>query len=221
MRRFLRPLPSNDIHDPVDTNRILLEEVNALDQHRQDEVAEKLAILWRCFADEFGSPADFHNQPRIRQDAYIAKFERVATRSTAVRHSANGHLHYSVALMWQFLLITRDGVRQPSALSLSNKVAALVDHAHDRAVRARRSHFVDALSASLLAPTSVSPEGMADHSLEFQAETREFEAGRDGEKTPSHTAGGSSRQRSRETYRREGERWMRRRRVPSARRNLH
>ena len=211
MLRFLKPSTPNDAQEPPDDNRLILDEFSTLDQHRQDEVAEKLAVLWQCFIDEFGDPASFHDQPQTTQDAYIAKFERMAARSTPVRHSASGHLHYSVALMLRFLLIARDGARQQSALDLSGTVAALVNRARDRESQARRTFLVDAISASLEPPEVVNTQVIVDHSMEFHPRDP-LRAGQASENVRPQPDGTSAGRGTTVIYMREGERWTRRRR---------
>jgi hypothetical protein len=169
MLSFLKRSRRDDIQDSVDANRVLLDEFVALDQPRQDEAAEKLAVLWHCFVEVFGSPDKFHGEPRTVQDDYIAKFERVAARSEHVKHEEKGHLHYSVALMLQFLVAARDNDRRQSALDLSAFVADRINRARERQLETTRSQLVDALSRTLEnASEPVSTEVMVDHSLEFQ-----------------------------------------------------
>jgi hypothetical protein len=145
-----------------------LDEFIALDPSRQDEAAEKLAVLWHCFVEVFGSPGKFHGEPRTVQDAYITKFERVAARSRHVSHTEKGHLHYSVALMLQFLIAARDNDRRKSALDLSQFVADLINRVRERQLETTRDHLVDALSKSLeKSSDSPSTDLMVDHALEF------------------------------------------------------
>jgi hypothetical protein len=168
MLSFLRRAQQDAVQDVIDENRILLDEFSALDQARQDEAAEKLAVLWHCFVEVFGSPGKFHGEPRTVQDAYIVKFERVAARSRHVTHSENGHLHYSVALMLQFLIAARDNDRRQSALDLSQFVADLINRVRERQLETTRDHLVDALSKSLeKSSESPSTDLMVDHALEF------------------------------------------------------
>ena len=89
---FLKRFRPDEVPHDVDENRVRLDEFIALDQYRQDDAAEKLAVLWHCFVEVFGSPGKFHGEPRTVQDAYIAKFERVAARSRYVTHTEKGHL---------------------------------------------------------------------------------------------------------------------------------
>ena len=168
MLSFLKRLSPDEVPDVIDENRVLLDEFIALDPSRQDDAAEKLAVLWHCFVEVFGSPGKFHGEPRTVQDAYIAKFERVAARSRHVKHTENGHLHYSVAFMLQFLIAARDNDRRRSALDLSEFVADLINGVRERQLETTRSHLVDALSKSL-ANSSESPstDVMVDHSIEF------------------------------------------------------
>ena len=152
----------------VDENQVLLNEFNGLDQSRQDEVAEKLAVLWHCFIEVFGNPARFHGEARTAQDAYIAKFERVAARSFPVRHSEKGHLHYSVAFMLRFLLAARDDDRRQSALDLSSHVAGLINRVRDRQLEATRNSIAETLSRPMKDSSAGLSTGMvADRSLEF------------------------------------------------------
>jgi hypothetical protein len=167
MVSVMRRSPAED-EDALDQNRFLLDELGALDTSRRDEAAEKLAGLWHCFVEVFGSPAQFRREPRAVQDAYIAKFERVASRSFPVRHSENGHLHYSVALMLRFLISARDDDRQQSALDLSNHVAGLINRVRDRQLEATRKSIADALSKPMPTSTGIGSTGMvADNSLAF------------------------------------------------------
>ena len=88
-------------------------------------------------------------------------------------HTEKGHLHYSVALMLQFLIAARDNDRRQSALDLSQFVADLINRVRERELETTRSHLVDALSKSLEnSSESVSSEVMVDHSIEF-SETEE------------------------------------------------
>jgi hypothetical protein len=168
MLSFLKRAQQDEVQDVIDENRILLDEFIALDQARQDEAAEKLAVLWHCFVEVFGSPGKFHGEPRTVQDAYILKFERVAARSRHVKHTEKGHLHYSVALMLQFLIAARDNDRRQSALDLSEFVADLINRVRERQLETTRSHLVDALSKSLEnSSESLSTEVIVDHSIEF------------------------------------------------------
>src|SRR4051794_29218659 len=105
------------------------------------EAADQLAVLWQCFVDEFKNPAAFQREHKANQDAYIAKFERVAAQTEEVKHAEKGHFHYGIALMLRFLLVARDGARQQSALALSGRVASLINGARDRQLAARRSHL--------------------------------------------------------------------------------
>jgi hypothetical protein len=168
MLSFLRRSRHDEVKDRVDENRVLLDEFIALDQSRQDEAAEKLAVLWHCFVEVFGSPGKFHGEPRTVQDAYIAKFEQVAARSRHVTHTEKGHLHYSVALMLQFLIAARDNDRRQSALDLSEFVADLINRVRERQLETTRSHLLDALSKSLEnSSESPSTDVIVDHSIEF------------------------------------------------------
>src|SRR4051812_22790794 len=90
MLSFLRSPRPDEVHEVNDDNRALLDEFAALGAIRQNEAADHLAVLWQCFVDEFGSPAEFQRKPRAEQDGYIAKFERVAARTTAVKHGERG-----------------------------------------------------------------------------------------------------------------------------------
>jgi len=165
---FLKRLRPDEVPHDVDENRVLLNEFIALDQSRQDDAAEKLAVLWHCFVEVFGSPGTFHGEPRTVQDAYIAKFERVAERSRHVTHTEKGHLHYSVALMLQFIIAARDNDRRQSALDLSEFVADLINRVRERQLETTRSHLVDALSKSLEnSSESPSTDVMVDGSIEF------------------------------------------------------
>src|SRR5215212_6805846 len=107
MLSFLKSARHDEVQEPLDENRVLLDEFAALDAIQQNEAADQLAILWQCFVDEFKNPAAFHREPKAEQDNYIAKFERVAARTEEVKQSQKGHLHYSIALMLQFLLVAR------------------------------------------------------------------------------------------------------------------
>jgi hypothetical protein len=161
----------------LDANRVLLEEFAALDPSRQGEAAEKLAVLWHCFVEVFGSPAQFQHEPRAVQDAYIAKFEHVVSRSAHVRHSETGHLHYSVALMLRFLLAARDDDRRPSALDLSSHVASLINRVRDRQLEATRNSIAETLSKPMPSAAAMGSTGMlADNSLEFPATADEADA---------------------------------------------
>src|SRR5215213_1814948 len=162
---------------PADKNRVLLDEFAALAPSRQDEAAEKLAVLWHCFAEVFGSPAQFQREPRAVQDAYIAKFEHVASRSVHVRHSETGHLHYSVALMLRFLLAAQNDDRRQSALDLSSHVAGLINRVRDRQLEATRNSIAEALSKPMPISAGIASTGMvADHSLEFPVTSDEADA---------------------------------------------
>src|SRR3712207_5935276 len=127
MLSFLKRSRGHDNLDGLDEDRLLLDEFVALEQSLQEEAADKLAVLWNCFVEVFGSPAKFQGEPRTVQDAYIGKFERVVSRSFHVKHTENGHLHYSVALMLRFLVAARDDDRRQSALDLSGFVADLIN----------------------------------------------------------------------------------------------
>jgi len=170
MLSFLKRSRRDEVEDRVDENRRLLDEFAALDPSRQDEAAEKLAVLWHCFVEVFGSPDRFYAEPRAVQDVYIAKFERVAARTGHVKVAEKGHLHYSVALMVRFLVAARDYDRRQSALDLSDQLAGLINRVRDRQLDATRSYIVDALSKSLESSSpSPSTDMMVDHSLEFHA----------------------------------------------------
>jgi hypothetical protein len=168
MLSFLKRSRHDEVQHGVDENRVLLDEFVALDPSRQDEAAETLATLWQCFVEVFGGPASFRGKPRTVQDAYIAKFERVAARSCHVKHTEKGHLHYSVALMVRFLVAARDHDRRPSALDLSDQVAGLINRARERQLETTRSLMVVALTKSLENPSPpLSAEAMVGLSLEF------------------------------------------------------
>ena len=122
MLSFLKRSRRDEVEDRVDENRVLMNEFAALDPSRQDEAAEKLAVLWHCFIEVFGSPAQFHGEPRAVQDAYIAKFERVAARTGQVKDAEKGHLHYSVAFMLRFLVAARDYDRGEGVVLLEKGV---------------------------------------------------------------------------------------------------
>jgi hypothetical protein len=243
MLPFLKTTNHFATEEPVDENRLLLEEFAALDVQRRDEVADRLAVLWHCFVEAFGSPAEFNRQPRVAQDTYIAKFERVATRSQHVRRAENGHLHYSVALMLHFLRIARDGARQQSALDVSGHVATLINRARERQLATTRTFLADALSTSDLGPPAVDTEVIIDCSTEDQAhlddasvpppppvntevivdrstELQEHSEASDAdgsrEQRPVREDGGAS-HRTRAIYMRNGERWVKRPRTLSAR----
>src|SRR3954469_6012829 len=180
MLPFLRSASRSDVPHDLDHNRNLLDEFTALDADRQNEAADQLAVLWHCFVDEFRSPTAFEREPRSKQDAYIAKFERVAARSDRVKHTAKGHLHYSVALMLQFLLIARDGASQQSALDLSGRVASLINGSRDRQLAKRRSQFVETLSNSLFEePPQSLTEVIVDRPMEFHDAPDRSDADRD------------------------------------------
>jgi hypothetical protein len=218
MRSFLRTSARIDVPEHVDANRALLREFAALDPDRQNEAADHVAVLWHCFVDQFGSPAEFHREPRTKQDAYIAKFERVAARTDEVKHQENGHLHYSVALILHFLLIARDGARQQSALDLSGRVASLINSARDRQLAARRSHLVDALSTSLFdSSADAITDVIVDRPMDFY-DASDITASEADDSHLSQTGDTSHAPRHRAVYKREGERWVKRPRFASARR---
>jgi hypothetical protein len=243
MLPFLKTTNHFATEEPVDENRLLLEEFAALDVQRRDEVADRLAVLWHCFVEAFGSPAEFNRQPRAAQDTYIAKFERVATRSQHVRRAENGHLHYSVALMLHFLRIARDGARQQSALDVSGHVATLINRARERQLASTRTFLADALSTSDLGPPAVDTEVIVDCSTEYhdhlddasvpppppidtevivdrstelQEQSEASNADGSREQRPVRGDGGAS-HRTRAIYMRAGERWVKRPRTVSAR----
>jgi hypothetical protein len=168
MLSLVRGSKTGEDETSLDENRVLLDEFRALDPVRQDEAAEKLAVLWHCFVEVFGNPARFHGEPRGVQDAYIAKFEQVASRSYHVRHSETGHLHYSVAFMLRFLLAARGDDRRQSALDLSNHMAGLINRVRDRQLEATRNSIAEALSKPAQGSPGIGSTGMgADNSLEF------------------------------------------------------
>jgi hypothetical protein len=219
MLPFLKSSNHGAVHEPVDENRHLLNEFVRLDPLRQDDVAEKLAVLWHCFVEVFGSPAEFHGESRTAQDAYIAKFERVAERSQHVKQEPNGHLHYSVALMLHFLRIARDGARQQSALDLSGRVASLINRARERQLETVGSHLVDVLSISPLpAKAELDTEVIVDRPLDFhdstddQHENGGTDPGERGEPVATRRLG------TRAIYKRDGERWTKRPRAAGVRR---
>jgi len=217
MLSFLKSARHDEVQEPLDDNRVLLDEFAALDAIHRNEAADQLAILWQCFVDEFENPAAFQREPKAKQDDYIAKFERVAARTVEVKHTEKGHLHYGVALMLRFLLVARDGARQQSALALSGRVASLINGARDRQLAARRSHLVDALSTSLLDPPShLSTEVIVDRSMDFHNEPGPS----DGDRAPNSSFepdAVSRPPRLRTRYRREGDQWVKRARVYSER----
>jgi hypothetical protein len=102
------------------------------------------------------------------QDAYIAKFEHVASRSVHVRHSETGHLHYSVAFMLRFLHAARDDDRGQSALDLSDRVAGLINRVRDRQLELTQNSIAEALAKPMPSSAGIGCTGMvADNSLEF------------------------------------------------------
>src|SRR5215212_410648 len=218
MLSFLKSARHDEVQEPLDENRVLLDEFAALVAIHQNEAADQLAVLWQCFVDEFNNPAAFQREPKAKQDDYIAKFERVAARTEEVKQTQKGHLHYGLALMLRFLLVARDGARQQSALALSGRVAGLINSARDRQVAARRSHLVDALSTSLLDPPShLNTEVIVDRSMDFHDEPEPSDADRAPE-SGSEPDDISRRPRSMARYRREGDRWVKRARIYSERR---
>lgn len=207
MLSFLKSAIRTDSEGRLDENRLLLDEFAALEPSQQDEAAEHLAVLWHCFAEAFGSPAEFHRADRTTQDAYIAKFERVAKRTVDVKHEARGHLHYSVAFMLRFLLIARDGADSPSAFALSGRVANLINRARERQIETMKTGLADALVApSVKHSAQASTEVIVDRPVEFlgasdsgdaeQSRVRVYDAAR---------ARGAT-----IIYMRDGERWVRR-----------
>jgi hypothetical protein len=209
MLSFLKPAKHHELEEMLDENRVLLDEFADLDVTRQNEVAAQLAVLWQCFVDKFSNPVAFQREPRTKQDAYIAKFERVAARTEGAKHTEKGHLHYSVALMLRFLFVARGGARQQSALELSGRVASLINGARDREVVARRSHLVDALSTSLLdPPPHLNTEVLVDRPMDFHDEPGPSDADRVPENGSEDVTSRPSRPRTR--YRREGDRWTKR-----------
>ena len=210
MLPFLKPSNRNEVREPVDESRVLLDEFAMLDANHKDEVAERLAILWQCFVEEFDSPAEFHHRPEEVQDAYIAKFERVAERSQHVKQRENGHLHYSVALILHFLRIARDGARQQSALDLSGRVASLINRARERKLASTRSYLVDALSTSLLDPPAhLNTEVIVDRPMEFHDDREPSDAiTAEGQGEQSEATSTSRRRGTRAVYKRTGERWV-------------
>jgi hypothetical protein len=166
----------------------------------------------------FGSPDRFYAEPRIVQDAYIAKFERVAARTGHVKDAEKGHLHYSVAFMLRLLVAARDYDRRQSALDLSDQVAGLINRVRDRQLDATRSYIVDALSRSLESSSpGPSTAMMVDHSIEFHHTADDADPDHGGQAQPVQTDEGS-RVRGTVIYMRDGERWVKSRRTSSARR---
>jgi hypothetical protein len=213
MPPFLRSAHLNKVPAQVDENRNLLDEFAALDTTRQSEAADHLAVLWHCFVEEFRSPSEFQQEPRSKQDGYIAKFERVAARSARVKHTEKGHLHYSVALMLHFLFIARDGAHQQSALDLSGRVANLINGARDRQLATRRSQLVNALSTSLLdSSEQASTEVIVERSANFHL------APETGGPSVGVSDDVSRPPRRRAIYERDGERWVKRSRITPVRR---
>jgi hypothetical protein len=169
MLSFLKRSGRDEAQNGIDENRVLLDEFAALDPSRQDEAAEKLAVLWHCFVESFGSPGKFYGEPRTVQDSYIAKFERVAARSSQVKHTEKGHLHYRVAFMVGFLVAARDNDRRQSALDLSEFVAELINRVRERQLKSTRNHLANALSESLEnSSESPSTDVIVDHTIAFQ-----------------------------------------------------
>ena len=218
MLSFLKRSRRDEVEDRGDENRRLLDEFAALDPFRQDEAAEKLAVLWHCFVEVFGSPDRFSAEPRIVRDAYIAKFERVAARTGQVKDAEKGHLHYSVALMVRFLVAARDDDRRQSALDLSDQVAGLINRVRDRQLAATRSYIVDALSKSLESSSpGLSTAMMVDHSIVFDHAADDADPDHGRQAQPIQADEGS-RVRGTVIYMRDGERWVKSRRPSSARR---
>jgi hypothetical protein len=210
MLSFRRQSRLPEIHDHVDENRVLLDEFRALEPFRQDEAAERLAGLWHCFIEVFGSPAKFGGEPKTVQDNYIGKFERVAARSCHVKHTEQGHLHYSVALMLRFLVAARDNDRQRSALDLSERIASLINGVRDRQMETTTNAIVETLALSLDVSEPTESSGvMVDHSLSFHEATETANADDGGQVTSVGSA--DSPARATIIHMRDGEGWLRRR----------
>ena len=218
MLSFLKSARHDEVQEPLDANRVLLDEFAALDAIHQNEAADQLAVLWQCFVDEFENPAAFQREPKAKQDDYISKFERVAARTEKVKRTEKGHLHYGVALMLRFLLVARDGARQQSALALSGRVASLINGARDRQLAARRSHLVDALSTTLFEePAQAKTDVIVDRPMNFHDEPEPSDPDREHH-TGSKPGDLSRSPRWITRYGREGDRWVKRAPGTSARR---
>ena len=210
MLSFRKKARHLQVQDHVDENRVLLDEFRALEPFRQDEAAERLAGLWHCFIEVFGSPAKFGGEPRTVQDNYIGKFERVAARSCHVKHTEQGHLHYSVALMLRFLVAARDYDRQRSALDLSEHIASLINGVRDRQMETTRNAIVETLAQSLEMSEPTESSGvMVDHSLNFHEATESVKADHGRQVTSAGRA--DSPARATIIHMRDGEGWLRRR----------
>ena len=117
-----------------DAATAVLSDFDSLSAEQKDAVAKNLARLWECFVDEFDGPSGFQASAPIEQAAYVSKLENAAKRMESFRDSEAGHHFVCVVLMQQYVSSFQLRSREPSAIRLSNHVAAQIDRGRRLAV---------------------------------------------------------------------------------------
>jgi hypothetical protein len=112
---FKRSAKARSAAGPV---QVLIDELDALDQDRQDGVAVQLAMLWDAFANEFGI-SGFLELPSSGQEAYLGRLDRIVARGPELKDSDMARYYYSAAILRHFLESRRARDGSPWAKTLS------------------------------------------------------------------------------------------------------
>jgi hypothetical protein len=118
------PWPGLEAPSP---EQVILDDLDALSPQQKDAVAENLALLWNCFAEEFGGVSGFLAEPATQQAAYLAKLDTAAKRMEPAKATEVGHHYVSVALMMHYVSSFQGRSTDQSAIAMSNRVAELID----------------------------------------------------------------------------------------------
>jgi hypothetical protein len=114
--------------------QLVLNAFEALDKDQQALAARNLALLWDCFRAEFDGVSGFCHAAATEQAAYLGKLEAAASRMQVNRAPEARYHFVSVALMWHYVSCFQTRTREPSAIELSRRVAALIDMSRAEAV---------------------------------------------------------------------------------------
>lgn len=109
----------------------LVQEFDALDNTRRDQVCEQLDRLWTWFLYQFDGPVGFLGQPPQVQDEFLGKLAVAEERSRSLKQTDLGSYYYSAALLGRYLRGVKANSTDPETLVLSARVAWGVNRGHE------------------------------------------------------------------------------------------
>jgi hypothetical protein len=149
------PAEETEEEDPALT---ILADFEALDVQKQDATARNVALLWDCFVEEFGGISGFLSASETEKDDYLDKLAAAARRMEAGRFSAAGYHYVSVVLFELYVSFFHGRKAHRSAITLSERVAELIDEGRKLRVKEGKRPIVVVAKAETTAETRPAAE---------------------------------------------------------------